>query len=346
MNFLRCLTGLFLLSGCFDAHAAPGTDAGFAPDDAGHDAGGPIARCEPTVVGEPRGEPCFCNGPVALAGDVLYRRGLGIEVFDLAADPRDPTFVRTLEERSSSSGVLIVDEAERTLYSVTDIEPGVYVYDLADPRSPTRIARLEVTGVVIDGALDEGTLVLVGSEGEEGRLYVVDVSTRAAPRIATSITLEGRPSHVALDGDVAVAVLATGIGSTGLTFVDLRTEAVETMPLEGGDFGRAVAIAGDRVFVSGGPRALTVLGRASGAWSMIGEVGDETTFSRGLLLDGTRVLLGGDALRVIDVSDPSGPRLVGVSSGPAGDIGALALRDELAYVSSGNGVGVVALRCE
>jgi hypothetical protein len=348
MRTLRLLPCLFLLSGCFDAHGIPSADAAVPSlGDAG-DAGPPPTRCDPDVVGERLGEACFCNGPVALAGDVLYRRGVGIELYDLT-DPGRPAPLGVLEELSSATGVLLVDAAERTLYSVNDTVPGVNVYDITDPRAPRLLARLEVDGWVSDGALDGTTLVMVGTDrAEQGWLHVIDVARPSSPRLLRSLALEGRPSQVALDADTAAVVLATGIGTAGLAFVHLRTDVMQTMAIEGGDFGRALAFAGQRLLLTGGDRLLTVLDHEGERWRVVGTLAHDSgsTLIPGLQVDGTRVVLGGNRLRVVDVSDPTRPRLLGDAEVPPGDIGALAGRDEFAYVSGGYGVVVVSLGCE
>src|SRR5690606_17352623 len=104
---------------------------------------------------------------------------------------------------------------------------------------------------------------------------------------------------------------------------------------------------GEHVLTSGGDRVLTVLRREGDALSVVATLlGDDGSFSRGIVRDGPLLLAGGDRLRVVDVSDPTRPRLLGESDGPLGDVGAIAWTGEVAYVSNGNGVSVVDLRCE
>ena len=354
------LCGLALV-GCFDTHAAPGAvdsgveaDAGtvVAPDgsvateDAGTDGGRPPTDCDPVALGDVLGEPCFCNGPVALAGDVLYRRGIGIEVYDLA-EPELPVPVREIEERSSSAGRLIVDASLRTLYSVTDIESGVYIYDIGAPLAPVLVGHLSVDGFVVDGALSGSTLILSAAEEESGLLHVADVGTPSAPRLERSLALSGRPGSIAADGRTAAVVIDTAIGESSVLVIDVDSGAtLASLGLEGGGFGRALALDGDLLFVSGGGRALTVLRREGATLSVVGALDEDGAFSRALVRQGRSLLVGGDRLRVIDASDPARPVSLGEAAGPSGDIGGLAWSGDFAYVSGGNGVSVVSLRCE
>jgi hypothetical protein len=315
-------------------------------EDAGTDAGSPPTECDPEALGDVLGEPCFCNGPVALAGDVLYRRGVGIEVYDLA-EPELPVLVREIEERPSSSGRLIVDASLRTLYSVTDIESGVYIYDIGAPLAPVLVGHLPVDGFVVDGALDGGTLVLSAADEENGLLHVADVGTPSAPRLERSFALSGRPGSIVVRGRTAAVVIDTAIGESSVLVIDVDSGAtLASVGLEGGGFGRALALDGDLLFMSGGGSVLTVLRYEGPTLSAVGALAEEGAFSRALVRRGTSLLVGGDRLRVIDASDPARPVSLGATAGPSGDIGGLAWRDDLAYVSSGNGVSVVSLRCE
>lgn len=348
------LASFLLLAGCFDSHgmvdadaAPPRADAGAAVDGASEDGGpGSLVRCTLSPVGEPIGEPCFCGGPLALARGVLYRRSVMIEVYDLAV-PDEPVLVRVVEERASSAGALLVDDEGRTLYSVADIEPGVTVYDLSAPLEPARIARLDVEGVA-GGALDGSTLVVVSStDGEGGALQVVDVADRTSPRLARTIPLGGRPTSVALDGRTAAVVVARAGSGAALEMVDVESGArLATAMLDGSSFGRATVLDGDRVFVAGGERVITILSWDGSRLALAGALGDETTFGRGLALEGSILFAGGDRLRAIGVADPSRPVLLGASEGPLGDVGGLTLRGELLYVSNGNGISVVRAECE
>lgn len=341
-SLLVCALGL---AGCFDAHAT--TDGSVEIADAGADAGDEpsITSCAPAPIGAGFGEPCFCNGPVALAGDVLYRRGVGIEVYDLA-DPRSPALVRVIDERASSMGALIVDASLRTLYSISDFAPGLWIYDLATPLAPSLLGSFALTGTVHAGALDGSTLVVSALEAEGGFLHVVDVSTPAFPRLERSITLPGRPGSVAIDGRTTAVVVGTDVASSSVLLIDLGSgETMAALDLAGGEFGRTLVIEGDVVFL-GGESLLTVLRREGATLSITGVLEGESAYTRGLVRDGSLLLMGGDVLRVVDVSNLASPRLLGASPGPLGDIGGLAWRGELAYVSGGNGLSVVSLNCE
>ncbi len=348
-----------VLTGCFDNHGTT-SDAGDPLDDAGAptdaatdaaidaaiatDAG--LVRCEPEVAGEMLGEGCFCNGPLAVLGDVLYRRAIGVEVYDLAV-PTAPVLVRTVGERPSSAGTLLVDRARRLLYSVSDVDPGARIYDLSAPLDPVLAGELTLSGYVIEGALDDRTLVMAATDGEASVLHVVDTTDPASPLLARTLPLAARPSHLAFQAGVAAVVLDGGTSSE-LIMIDVESgETLASMPLEGGGFGRAVALDGELLYLTGGDRTLTVLRRAGSELRVIGALGGVTTYGRGISLAGTLALLGGDRLRVVDLADPTAPRLLGEATAPLGDVNQTAWRDPtLAYVSNGNGFVPVALHCD
>lgn len=329
-----------LLAGCFDAHSMTGDGGHLAPD-----AGAPPVRCAPSPLSETHGEPCFCNGPLAAAGSVVYRRAIGIEVYDVSR-PDAPVLVREVEERPSSQGALLADVARSALYSVSDFA-GLHVYDIAAPLAPRLIDQVELAGSISSGALDGTTLVVTAADEERGLLYVLDVSRPSAVRLERTIPLERWPTAVALEGRTAAIVFGDGPHESWLLLVDTASGAtLASAQLPGSSFGRAVALRGEHVFVTGGDRALTVLRRSDSTLSVAGALGDESSYARSLRLDGARLITGGDRLRVVDVSDPTSPRLLGESPGPLGDVGAVEARGELAYVSNGNGLAIVALGCE
>lgn len=338
------------LAGCFGAHSIePAPDGGADAAEAGTDAG-PDARpvrCAPAPVGGATGEPCFCNGPVAMAGRALYRRSIGIEVYDASA-PRAPSLVTTLEERISSNGALVV--AGTTLYSVSDVAPSVTVYDVSSPLDPVPVGAIEpdLAGSAVAAAAFGTTLVVssVAGDGTTGLLHVLDIAVPTAPRLERSVPLGGRAGAVALEGRTAAVVVDAEPSASTILLVDVGTgTTLATARLPGSAFGRSLVLDGEHVLVSGGGRVLTVLRRDGGALSVMATVG-EGAFGRALVRDGTLLLAGGDRLRVVDADDPARPLVVGESESPLGDVGAIAWAGELAYVSNGNGVAVVDLRCE
>ena len=99
---------------------ALGVDADVADGGVGHDAGSPrdgggldarppatdagpvITRCSPTE-GTPVGGGCFCQGPIAIFGDVLYRQSFDLEVWDIAA-PLTPIALDPITVGGASMG--------------------------------------------------------------------------------------------------------------------------------------------------------------------------------------------------------------------------------------------------
>lgn len=344
-----------LLIGCVESHVGP--DAGRPPlaDAAPPDAGStPPVRCAPTLRAEASGEGCFCDGPVALYGDTLYRRSVGLEVWDVTRSEA-PVHVRTVEERGfSNGGLAVVDDH---LVALGNIQPTVVVYSLADPRDPRPVSSLELPGgsSASVAAVDGGALVLLGQT-----LTRIDLADPAAPRVVFEQTVEGGRGRLATDGARAF-VLAEERRTEGGTFVsrlwlhvlDAARGTLESTHLLDDDpdtasvHFHAIAALDGRLLLG-----------APGAPVRVLEVGDELVEvgrldvpdggAGALAVRGDRAVALGDALRVVDLGDPRRPRLLG--SAPVAEWplvgGFVELGAGVAWVSGGSGLAAIALGCE
>ncbi len=163
---------------------------------------------------------------------------------------------------------------------VTDMETGLYIYDLSDPLQPAQVGLLRSDrnsaetpwGGAMDVAVD-GTHAYIAAYS--GALVVVDVSNPASPVLKGYVPIEGDPEAIALSGNKAYVVMSTG----GLTIFNIQ---YPNSPVEGRTFGTRsafdIAISGNRAFVAvdGGVQIFS-LGVFPGYYGTISIPGDAVT---------------------------------------------------------------------
>ncbi|RZO63292.1 MAG: hypothetical protein EVA89_07420 [Sandaracinaceae bacterium] len=176
--FLLALSSMFSL-GCSSVHgvedaavpdaaladgAVPDADPVLAPPDAGS------IRCAFGSAERFGGEPCFCYGDAALGSGYLYRQTVGVEIWDVR-DPSAPVLAGNIEgDTGTQGGVAVIGDR---LISATSFPPGVRLYGLADPASPTllhelslgerRVSDAAVAGARVAVALEEAGVVEVAA---------------------------------------------------------------------------------------------------------------------------------------------------------------------------------------
>lgn len=146
-------------------------------------------------------EPGVSYEGVDVADGVIY---VAIRADGLGVYERDPqtnviSRIGSLPDIGNTWGVRVVDS---TAY-VTDIEGGLAIVDVSDPRTPTVLGRAEIDGVPKGVAVDGDTVyVAAGSAG----IAVVDVSDPAAPLVIGTADTPGPALRLAYsDGHLFVA---------------------------------------------------------------------------------------------------------------------------------------------
>lgn len=348
-----------VLLGCSGSHesdAGPpdGVDAGPPLGDAGgSDAGAPDAgppsptSCDP-VAGDRIGEPCFCRGPATLFGRALYRQSIGVEVWDLT-DPLRPALARTIMERAGSEGGLAI--AQGHLLSVGNFEEGLRVYGLDDPLDPTLLTTHPLPGAGPGGLIaTEDFAVVISRELDGMHLRGVDLTSPSAPTDAYDIALEGEVTSYAIDGDTLY--LGTREGPPfvpWLEVLDLRTGDVigrHQMPDDessgyfsglGVHRGRLVRATVDGVqILEVGADPPVEIGRF--------DTGTDQPIAVGVV--GDLAVVGGSAMFVLSLEDPTSPRQLSRTELGIGDVQAVLADAQVVYASSGNGLLPVQLGCE
>lgn len=245
-------------------------------------------------------------------GDLAYVAAAeqGLRVLDLSAAPRE---VGAALAGDFSYCVALLGQKTLVVGSTGIKSPGVYFFDLADPRSPRALSvvadsRISPTDVVVEGSL-------VAISGEPG-IHLIDASDPAKPAILSYLELWGAGplvEDVALSGGTAcVAQSEAGLRLVDVT--DARSpKIVGTYKPATLAQAQAVTASKRTAYVAGGssplhvvdisdpssPRTLSVLPLAFGAERM--------------RLSGTTLFVasGVRGIVTVDVSDPSNPKVTG-----------------------------------
>ncbi|HEX4976984.1 MAG TPA: hypothetical protein VFV40_03865 [Nocardioides sp.] len=258
---------------------------------------------------------------VQLEGDALYvghfgPSGMGTSILD-ATDPTRLRLVRQLPSPAGShthkvqvaDGLLLVNHEQ--FRGGDPYSAGMAVYDLADPFDPRQVGWFDSTGRGVHRIVWTGgayAYVSAIPEGFDDRIWVVvDMSDPAAPVEAGRWWWPGQwqaggetptwpadkryaAHHALVDGDTAYL----GYGDAGLVVLDISDRAKPSMLSNlqwspGGDTHTCMPLPGRDLLV----------------------VTDETVTDR---CAGEEHLV-----RVVDVADPTDPRVVSICPPPSGD---------------------------
>lgn len=347
----RLLISLVLVSlvACSSSHALEGdgglpslADAAVSEDAAES----PVTACAPESFAL-RGEGCFCSGPIALHGDVLYRQAIGVQVYDLS-DPVDPRLVTTVEERAGSEGGLAI--AGGHLVSVANFAP-LHVYSLADPLAPSLVGSLELPASARGIAIDGERAIVAMDRTDGSSLALIDLDAPTAPRLEGEIPL----ADIFVQGPVRVSAGSAWAmghdrseGPSGrpvLVELELASREVTIRAL-GDESLSGFDVEEDIAVTVGFEQPLRVYAIDPGALREIGslEPGPELSYATSVELRDGRALVAGGGFAIVELRDPTRPRVLG--SSPDGSGAWIASTDTHAYVSSGNGVTPFILGCE
>lgn len=338
------------LVGCGSSHspAAPvdgGLDDEAAPDgslfdvipDAAAEVGpqAPLA-CEPQLL-ELVGEPCFCQGAIAVWNGYLYRQDIEIGIYSLE-DPLRPRRVGTLPSSPVSSGNMFAIDGR--LYVSTDFDDYVRTYDLSDPAAPTEGPTMFIGGTATHMDIRAGVGVVAYQTPSEAMVGVFDppslrmIDSRPLGERAYDVRIaeDGRHAYVRWYDGTDTRIDAIENGEPG--FGQLVLE--ETHP-----FGIAMATVDEALMLIGD--SLWFFDRESGAL-LSEEPGRFERPNNDIWMQGELAFVGGSALQILDLSDRTSPRTVATLEGMSARH--LAVNGDVAYLSNGNGTYPVDLNCD
>lgn len=276
---------------------------------------------------------------VAVVGDTgigLAGRYLGFVLltFDVnAVDPAD----EDVEKHLTFGSHLVV--ADRTAYMVGTA--GVLrTLDVRDPAEPTPVGELALgspgNSIVLDG--DRAFV------GTDRGIAVIAIADPHAPRLLSTYPAAGAVTSVAVHGSTLSFATSQGVGTAAI--VDRTT--LRPVSFEAITGVRDLATIGDDALLIGGDNALALSTSPTSSGGSIAQRAVRTlfpTFVRAedltVVGDYAYVAAGESGLAIVDIADPSRPRIV---AGLPFDGGAtrIAVDRDAAYVATMDGTLVVA----
>jgi hypothetical protein len=281
---------------------------------------------------------------VALAGDLMYVANSyrGLQIVDVA-NITSPVLLGSLDTLGEAFDVEVVGDYAY----VADAEDGLLVVDVSNPNAPAIVGQVDMPGEARSVAV-QGSRAFV-ADHDQG-LQIVDVSDAAKPTIIGSVDTYGYAADVDVEG--ALACVADWHG--GLEVIDVGDPSA---PLvigrvwnPGVDYPSGVVMDGEWAYVAGANFATD-----SGLFQAINLADPKAPYVAGEVLDvmqsgkvavrGTHAYVADGTLRVIDISNPVEPAIVGAVSPP--DLAqALAIDDRGAFViDSSADIRIYPLQC-
>lgn len=278
---------------------------------------------------------------VAVAGTTVYVAdgAFGLRIVDVS-DPAHPGEIGALEGMGLARRVAVADS---TAY-VADLREGLRVVDVADPAHPTGVGRYSLLAdsrrVAVAGSY---AYVAAGFSG----LRVVDVSDPVRPReVGAYDTAGGYAASVVISG--TYVYLATYLSdSWGLHVVDVSTPThpvrVSFFPTPFGAY-REIVLVGQILYIAdewglslisvSDPTAPVQIGSIQLNQNQQDTIGVAVSEPLAYVADAH------DGLKIVDVSSPFSPTLVGVYD-PIHWVDSVAVAGNLAYVGDHGGLRIV-----
>ncbi len=245
---------------------------------------------------------------VAIAGDYAYIADdeVGIVTIDIS-DPTNPVYLGVMDTPGVAHGVSVAGDVlfDADFYSLQ-------IATISDPALPQPIGALSMPDLAFS-AVAYGSYVCVGDYG--AGLRVVDVTNPSIPRNVGAVDTEGLSYCVAIDG--TLAYIADGntlqIVSLSSTPTDVPMETVATPGA-----GNGIAARGDYAYVADYGAGLQIVKVANiPSPAIVGSV-DTPGSAVGVALAGDKAIVADAAdIVAVDVSQPTSPRILGITSTPA-----------------------------
>ena len=187
---------------------------------------------------------------------------------------------------------------------------GLQIVNVGNRQTPAIIAALNTPGNANDVAVVAGKAYV--ADGQEG-LRVIDVSNPAAPVALGFVDTPGNAEDVAVVGPRAYVA----DGAAGLQIIDVSDPSAPTIigTADTPSYARGVGVAGQLVVVADG-------------------VTDTSDDDDGDIFATIAPGDAGNALRIVDATNPANPQLVGAADLGFGEAMDVTVRDRIAYVAS------------
>jgi len=191
------------------------------------------------------------RGKLGRVNGVLVHDSMLVDYESENITPLEESFYLSCASRQPNTFATAVAIQGNIAY-VTDMESGLYIYDLSNPLQPVQLSLLRSDmnsnetpwGGAMDVAVD-GSYAYIAAYS--GALVIVDVSNPANPVLTGYIAIEGAPRAVALSGTKAYVVNGTG----GMSIIDIdypNSPGVDRALETGGAFD--IVISDNQAFVA------------------------------------------------------------------------------------------------
>jgi hypothetical protein len=270
------------------------------------------------------------SGTVAVIADNYA----GVRFVDIS-NPREPRLLSTLFVPDEPWKV-ITDGSTAYVGCET---AGLQIIDFSDPTNPSIIGAVD-TALYARGCALRSHYIYVADASD---IAVIDVADRTHPVLVNSVPVQGRAMAVAMQGNLLF--LAAEHGGLQLFDVSIPESPVLVGQVQTPTLAESVAVAGDYAYVGG-------LGSDAQAAFAVVRITDPAnpeivgSLLTNCILDveviGSQALLAAIDFRVVDVSTPSAPTIVG-SVGMVDTAYGVAVQNGFAYVADYGGLGIVEL---
>jgi len=273
---------------------------------------------------------------VAVHGELAYLACYddGLTVVDVS-DPSAPAVIATLGDIGRALALDVSSDGR--LVAATDRYEGDFrLVDVSDPTHPLQVGLVENNDYALDVALS-GSCAYLANRTYGLRVY--DVTDPTAPVEVATVREDGQTEGVSIHG--TTAYLANHYGGLRLVDVTDPTAAAEVGSIESYPDLKQAAMEGGLAVAAAGNRLVTLDVADPAAPTALATV-TFSGYANAVLLDGDLAYVAADyrGLKVVDVSDPTVPVVVG--TGETCDAYELDRRGSTVFVACGSGgLGVV-----
>lgn len=233
----------------------------------------------------------------------------GINIYNIS-NPSNPTFVKKIRNSSSITDIYIYGD---NLF-ISDADKKLYIYDLTTPTAPSLISGAE-TLYDIDHMISNGTYLYAIAYN---RIYIYDISDISNPvEVAQySSLLSLWTKAIALQG----TTLYTAESTDGLRIIDVSdpTSLTEISNLTGIGDSRDIVVSGNYVYLASYTSGMHIIDVSDlSAPSVTHNYTTSSQVATSISLQGTNIFLQvrdtstDISFRVLDVSTPASPALIG-----------------------------------
>ena len=230
----------------------------------------------------------------------------GLRIIDVS-NPAVSHEIGFIDTPGDALDVSVVVRGYKVVAFVADLFWGVRIIDVTNPAQPVEISHLpQDSGSLWTGVAARGNYLYVTNAGPDldlGGIYVIDVSNLNAPRFV-GLAHARRAMGVTIKDDRAY------VSGDDLTVFDL-TDPVQPVELGAYKSSGAVAVTNGLAYQAAGNAGVRVVNVGGLTTPVLAGTWDIAQ-SADVAVVGAYGLLTGDAsLRVLDLADPSRPKLVG-----------------------------------